>query len=333
MKKKWKLAFWLVIASVITLALLNLMFALRARAATNISATAAQHFAWDDLEGWLDFYSTNTVTVSGTQMVGYASSTIKEISLDCATSPAGNICASSNYGVCNGLAAIHQSTGTCTNTDASGWLSGYAWNDTAGWISLSCRNAGPSCGTPGTGGYWGVTIDPNSGVFSGYAWSDTAGWISFNCANNSSCGSSSYNVTTAFRATSSIAFLDSAVIDTQTTSGSTLNSIMWDGAQNANGTTQQTFVDFQIAVSSSATGPWTFVGPSGTNVDYYSAACDAGYRGGVNTGGNAPIRTAICVDPTQVKNMRYLKYRVRLRSDIGQTDTPRVDNIVLNWSK
>lgn len=331
--KNWKMIFWLIIAIVIVLTLLNVMFALRANAATNINATSTQHFAWDDLEGWMDFYNTNTVNLNGAQMTGYASSSINEISLDCFTSPSGNICGTSNYGVCNGLAATHQVGGTCSNSDATGWLSGYAWNDTAGWISFSCRNTDGTCGVPGGPNYWGVTVDTISGVFSGYAWSDTAGWISFNCANNSSCGSSNFNVTTSYRATSTTALLDSAVIDTQTVNGTTLNSILWDGAQNANGTAQTTYVDFQIAISNSSTGPWNFIGPSGTSLDYYSASCDAGYKGGINAGGNAPIRTPICIDPTQVKNMRYLKYRIRLRSDNAQTDTPRIDNIILNWSK
>ena len=305
----------------------------RAGAATNISALISEHFAWDDVAGWLDHYSTNTVQLAGSAMFGYASSSLGAFSFDCSTSPSGNICASSNYGVCNGLAGIHQSDGTCTNADASGWLSGYAWNDYAGWVSFSCQNTNPGCGTPGSPGYWGVTVDSLSGTFSGYAWSDIDGWISFNCANNSSCGTSNYKVVSSWRATSSVAYLESATVDTQSVGGATLNSITWLGVQNANGTNQQTYVDFQIAASSSSAGPWSFVGPSGTSLDYYSAPCAAGYRGGINSGGNAPPSTPICVDPVQVNNMRYLRYRVRLRSNLLQTDTPRIDNVILNWSK
>ncbi len=331
--KKWKVVLWVVIAIALMLAVANLIWTPRASAATNISATTTEHFAWDDIDGWWDLYNTNNIQLSVSQMIGYASSSAKEVSFDCANSPAGNICATSNYGVCNGLAAIHQSTGNCTNYDASGWLSGFAWNDSIGWISMSCRNTDSLCGVPGNSSYWGVTVDKNTGTFSGYAWNDLVGWISFNCANNSSCGASNYQVITSYRATSSIAYLDSAVIDTQSVGGATLNSFIWNGVQNANGTTQQTYVDFQIAVSNNSTGPWNFIGPSGTNNDYYSAPCAAGYRGGINTGGNAPMGTAICIDPTQVKNMRYFKYRVRLRSDTAQTDTPRVDSIILNWGK
>jgi hypothetical protein len=302
-------------------------------AATNINSATNEHFAWDDVSGWIDFYATDNINVEGSRLIGYASSTIGELSLDCATSPIGNICSSSNYGVCNGLTATHNTDGSCSDADATGWLSGYAWNDTLGWVSFSCQNTDPGCGTPGSPGYWGVTVDAQSGTFAGYAWSDIGGWMSFNCANNSSCSSSDFKVGSGWRATSSIAMLDSAVIDTQSVGGATLNSIMWKGAQNANGTSQTTYIDFQIAVSNSAEGPWNFVGPSGTSLDYYSAPCTAGYRGGINTGGSAPIDTPICIDPTQVYNMRYLKYRVRLRSNLIQTDTPRVDDIILNWSK
>ena len=312
---------------------ISALFLLSTNAATNISSLSSEHFAWDDIAGWIDHYSTNNMTVAGSAVFGYASSSVGEFSYDCSTSPAGNICASSNYGVCNGLAGVHQSDGTCTNADASGWLSGYAWNDTAGWVSFSCQNTNPSCGTPGSPGYWGVTVDSLTGTFSGYAWSDIDGWISFNCANNSSCGSSDFKVVSSWRATSSVAYLDSAIIDTQSVGGATLNSVTWLGVQNANNTTQQTYVDFQIAASSSSAGPWNFVGPSGTSLDYYSAPCAAGYRGGINTGGNAPPNTPICIDPVQVNNMRYLKYRVRLRSNLLQTDTPRIDDIILNWSK
>jgi len=52
-------------------------------------------------------------------------------------------------------------------------VSGYAWSDNIGWISL---NNIPD----GGGNNYGINIDPQSGDFSGYAWSDNIGWISFN---------------------------------------------------------------------------------------------------------------------------------------------------------
>lgn len=317
--------------TVLSMLLCFACFGYAAYAATNISGNANEYFAWDDASGWWDLYTNNTVEVQGSKVVGYASSTLGDISFDCGTSPIGNICYISPYGICNGIGSTKDTNGNCIDATASGDLVGFAWNDTLGWISFSCHN------TEGVGtctNDWGVKINKTNGDFEGYAWSDIGGWISFNCANSgSSCTPYTYKVNTSWRSTSTIALLDSAVIDTQSIGGATLNSITWNGTNNANGTGQQTYVDFQIAVSNSSSGPWDFIGPSGTNADYYSASCEASFKGGVNAGGNAPKDTPICVDPAQVKNMRYIRYRVRLRSNLLQTDTPRIDDIILNWSK
>ncbi len=72
-----------------------------ARAATNISANVSQHWAWNDFIGWIDFRATNNIMVSSANLTGYASSSVGYISLDCHTSPAGNICGTSNYQVLN----------------------------------------------------------------------------------------------------------------------------------------------------------------------------------------------------------------------------------------
>lgn len=52
-------------------------------------------------------------------------------------------------------------------------LTGYAWSDLIGWISVNCSNTG-SCGTAD----YAVSIDA-SGNLAGYAWSDSIGWIKF----------------------------------------------------------------------------------------------------------------------------------------------------------
>lgn len=54
-------------------------------------------------------------------------------------------------------------------------VSGWAWADTVGWISLNCTNIVGECDRSN----YGVTIDPDMGKFSGYAWSDHVGWVSF----------------------------------------------------------------------------------------------------------------------------------------------------------
>ena len=78
-----------------------------ADAATNIDAT--YKYAWNDVIGWIDFYSTGNVNVSSTQLTGYATSSVGFIALDCATSPsppAGCSTTFSNWKVTNDGAVI-----------------------------------------------------------------------------------------------------------------------------------------------------------------------------------------------------------------------------------
>lgn len=61
-------------------------------------------------------------------------------------------------------------------------VSGWAWSDSAGWISFNSAN------DPATTADYGVNVD-DTGIFSGYAWSDVVGWISFNASDVSGCPS------------------------------------------------------------------------------------------------------------------------------------------------
>ncbi len=67
-------------------------------------------------------------------------------------------------------------------------ITGYAWSDTIGWISLNCVDGGTNgsdiCGTfP-----YGLIVDPANGNISGYAWSDNIGWVSANVATGCPSG-------------------------------------------------------------------------------------------------------------------------------------------------
>ncbi len=263
-----------------------------AQAATNISATTTQHWAWNDAIGWLDFYNTNTVTVTSGTVQGYASSSAGYISLDCATSPAGNICATSNYFVSN---------------DGYGDLSGYAWNDLYGWISFDCAN-NSGCGLSS----YRVYVD-NSGDFQNYAWNDVVGWISFNCANNSGCGTSDYKVTSSWLGSNSVfGSLDSSTFDTGISAGAQLNSVLWHGSQPAG-----TSVGFQFAVSNASSGPWTYWGPGQSTSLSYAP--------------NADVSQAL--DLSIFNDFRYFRYRMFLYSDSTKLLTPRVDDVIVNWSR
>jgi hypothetical protein len=319
-----KKTFFILLFSVFALGSVCFFFSPLVQADTNMNASSSAHFAWDDVVGWWDFYTTNSVYVWGTRIEGYASSTSGEMSLDCATSPIGNICGSSNYGICNGLNATHNSDGTCSGGDASGDLSGYAWNDTIGWISFSCKNHNPSCSHRGTGtGDYGVYID-GTGDFRGYAWNDVVGWVSFNCANDSSCGISNFKSNTDWRSTSTIGYLQSSIFDTQLTGGALLNSVLWRGFSPTD-----TCVDFQFAASNNSSGPWNYKGPSGDATSYYGAPCISSPFGGV---GCASTDTSICINKNDFVNYRYLRYKVRLTSNLTQTQTPEITDIILNWN-
>ena len=253
----------------------------------------------------MDFYDTHNIIVSSAKLTGYASSPSGDISLDCGTSPNGNICGTSDYGVSN---------------DGSGNLAGWAWNDAYGWISFCGNNSGG--GSTWNGSKWvcpssptyQVTINPTTGVFSGWAWNDTLGWISFNCLNTSNCGTSQYDVVTSWTLTGVAATgtLDSETFDTGVTSGAQLNSVTWQGSAPSS-----TAVGFQFAVASSSNGPWSFVGPDGTSATSYT-----GIPGGPIPLTNYPILAG-----------RYFRYRAILSTNSSGSATPTVTGIQVNWSK
>ncbi|OGY98208.1 MAG: hypothetical protein A2855_02800 [Candidatus Liptonbacteria bacterium RIFCSPHIGHO2_01_FULL_57_28] len=270
-----------------------------ALAATNIVADpTTARWAWNDVISWMDFYVTNTVLVESSGIQGYASSSLGIISLDCATTPVGNICGTSNYQALN---------------DGSGNLSGWAWNDAVGWISFCGGLSTESC--PGAISYR-VLVNGTTGDFTGWAWNDAAGWLSFNCTDPGLCGTSTYKVQTSWLATSTTGYLDSSTFDTGVSGGAQINSVVWQGSMPApaNGA----FVSFQFAVSSDSGGPWDYKGPDGTSSTYYTPS-------GPNV--------SYPVDYSLHNNARYFRYRITLSSNIDQTSSPRVDSVSVNWSR
>ncbi|MDO8536823.1 MAG: hypothetical protein Q7R94_01090 [bacterium] len=220
-----------------------------ASAATNINSTTTEHWAWNDLIGWINFYSTNNINVGLQNLTGYASSSAGDISLDCHTTRNGDICSSSNYQVTN---------------DGSGNLSNWGWNDQYGWISFDCSN-NDGCGASP----YRVYIDESNGQFRNYAWNELIGWFSFNCLDPNICGDSDYKVVTSWVPTSTVGTLDSATYDTGVNAGAQLNSVLWLGTQPAG-----TFVRFQFATANASSGPWNFKGTDGTSNTYFTTNPD-----------------------------------------------------------
>lgn len=284
---------------------------------TNIDSTYG--FAWDDTNGWLDFHNTHTVKVATSTLVGYASSSVGELSLNCNSTPSGDICATSDFAVENYV------------DESGGSLSGCAWNDESGWVSFWCgdgrcdggntEDASSTCASSN----YRVTID-SDGYFHGYAWNDISGWISFNCADSTStsCAASDYKVRTDWRPNRMVGYLESVIIDTSSAGGTILQSITWHGTKP-----NDTSVDFQVAFATSTTGPWSYLGPGGSITDYYGLACPQ--IGTATPATGAAAGTPICVQRSLFSNARYLRYRVRLQTDVNQTVSPTITDIVLNW--
>jgi hypothetical protein len=92
------------------------------------------------------------------------------------------------------------STNSCASiqykvsSDTSGNLSGWAWSENYGWISFNCSTDN-SC----LDSNYKATVNQTTGDFNGYAWSQNLGWISFNCTTGGSgqtniCSTSNYKV-------------------------------------------------------------------------------------------------------------------------------------------
>ena len=323
-------------------------------------------WAWNDVIGWIDFLITGTpnVIVADAELSGYASSSVGYLALNCGSGlPPGGFpdCMSlGNWKVSNGANGV------------AGRLSGWAWNDQIGWISFCGNTSGGSMWInnrwecPANPTYQvtiitSATAGLNPGDFFGWAWNDVIGWISFNCSNVS-CGLSNYKVKTSWVAlppTLTDGNLVSSIFDTcpsgtlpNTSCGSSApNTIMWRGSLPAN-----TAVRFQIASSDcengginppTCSGLWSLIN-NGT-CDPATASCFHGPSSIVSESNNIGVLGGYYQPPDQNQpltinqlhhlNKRYLRYRVYLKicnppnpsCPISPT-TPRIDDIIINWS-
>ena len=297
--KPWKIIFWLIITLVIALAIFLILLSPKAKADQNpgTNIDSLDKWAWNDVIGWINFHDTHTVKVENDKLTGYASSDVGDIYLHCETT--GNCGTTDNYGV----------------TNNNGTLSGWAWNETIGWISFDCTQTN-NCSFP-----YQVTINQTNGDFSGYAWNEIVGWISFNCNQTNHGGSNQcppdYKVKADWQVQAAFGELESSIFDLNVEG--ILNSIIWQGEPRDGS------VEFQIAVSNCENGA--------TN----PPACDNGswtYRGPIGSSHFVGLNNqSIVISPQDrawIKNNRYLRYKVFLTSG---TDSPIITDIILNWSK
>jgi hypothetical protein len=270
-----------------------------------IKSGADEHWAWNDILNYIDFRpatSPNNVDVSSSQLVGYASSSIGEIYLNCASTPSGP--------GCGGAAGAWK-----VSNDGTGKLTGWGWNDAVGWVSFCGVASGGTADCPNYGYNYQVEIYPD-GDFYGFAWNDIVGYVGFNCRDTLliTCPPNDYKLATAWQATSTSAWVESVTYDTEVTNGAQLNSIAWRGNQPIG-----TKVRFQLAVATSSAGPWEEVNYTWNTVDIISPEIDEG----------KPASISYAAFPPR----RYFRYKVWLFSDTGQTLSPRVDEVIVNWSQ
>lgn len=91
-----------------------------------------------------------------------------------------------------------------------------------------------------------------------------------------------------------------------------INTISWLG--NLNGNPSES-VKFQIAATSSPSGPWNYKGPDGTNGSFYETS-DSGAVKQINLQYN--------------NNYQYFRYKIFVSST--QPNGPRVDEVNISWS-
>lgn len=71
-------------------------------------------------------------------------------------------------------------------SQTAGDITGWAWSENIGWISMHCSTGGASGGNICASYSYGLSVDVD-GEVSGYAWSDNIGWISAQGSDLSGC--------------------------------------------------------------------------------------------------------------------------------------------------
>ena len=298
---------------------------------------ADKQWAWNDIIGWINFHGPNNlngVKVSGTELTGWATSSVGEIVLNCKTTPGGNVCSDSPFSVSN---------------DGIGNLAGWAWSENIGWLSF-CGNSSGGSTWNSTTNAWDCPASPTyqveindetasgaaNNTFVGWAWNDIVGWIVFclrrnNFPNPGDPGAfpipgaewhcpnpPSDFVQTNAGSSSTVAFIESIVFDTGTAS-STFNSFLWRGNNINNG---QVFFEFTTSdLPDNGGQPWDYKDDAGNQLSYQ-----------LNTPGQ--IQKLITNKDTVKKfsNKRYIKYLITLHSDSWQTYSPKIEDVIINWS-
>ncbi|TRZ83737.1 hypothetical protein D4R86_00215 [bacterium] len=159
------------------------------------------------------------------------------------------------------------------------------------------------------------TRSDNNSVFHQTDWAGESG-ITGPIPNPVDKYDTSTNITTStagqitMATTTSDGTLISSILDTGVSVNAGFNSFLWQGSLGTGGA-----VKFQIAFSNSPSGPWTYYGPT-SEADWYQP----------NPNVSISFPTAGSASP---QNKKYMRYKVNL-STTGTS--PRIDDIIINWS-
>ena len=148
----------------------------------------------------------------------------------------------------------------------------------------------------------------NSWIGSGNTGTTTSATSTFAASSNIFYSTSTASQITLATTTAS-GWLESATLDTQVNGGAAINSVLWQGSQPTG-----TNVTFQIAMSNSDSGPWSYAGYDGSGSTYFS-----------------PASPNISVDVENFHNYRYFRYKIFLNPSGGVG--PTVTDAIINWSK
>ena len=181
-----------------------------------------------------------------------------------------------------------------------------------GSISVGYSAIGQSCAAAGYDTTLGTMISTTNSHVGNSAWAPT------NNIKICATGTSATGVPISGTLTSS-------VFDTTSLSTSIgYNSIMWKGTQ---GTGVPGTVQFQLATATTTTGPWNFYG---------GTTCGSGDWFDVPSP-ESPVELKGTSCLPAWNNLRYFRYKIRICSNnctdsTGSTASPRVDDVIVNWS-
>ena len=148
----------------------------------------------------------------------------------------------------------------------------------------------------------------NSWIGSGNTGTTTSATSIFATSSNIFYSTSTASQITLATTTAS-GWLESATLDTQVSGGAAINSLLWQGSQPTG-----TNVTFQIAMSNSDSGPWSYAGYDGSGSTYFS-----------------PASPNVSVDVENFHNYRYFRYKIFLNPSGGAG--PTITDAIINWSK